>query len=138
MLLGLESDLPKLQPDIADWCWCIRLPPAMHCWSHIAARSSNHAYCCHVSLAVKCLGNYRFTSVVFWLCNRVQQWQLFVVVCRHVFQGVHMLLQFASSKDGAGRPWAADEPRLNKLVFIGKNLNRKELTDSFAACLAAK
>ena len=54
---------------------------------------------------------------------------------RHVFQGVHMLLQFSSSKDGAGRPWGADEKRVNKLVFIGKNLNRQELEDGFKACL---
>jgi G3E family GTPase len=28
-----------------------------------------------------------------------------------------------------------DEKRVNKLCFIGKNLNRQELTDSFNACL---
>jgi G3E family GTPase len=54
---------------------------------------------------------------------------------RHVFQGVHMLLQFSSSKEGAGRPWRPDEKRYCKLVFIGKNLDRKELTDAFNACL---
>jgi G3E family GTPase len=56
-------------------------------------------------------------------------------LCRHVFQGVHMLLQFSSSKEGAGRPWRPDEKRYCKLVFIGKNLDRKELTDAFNACL---
>ncbi len=54
---------------------------------------------------------------------------------RHVFQGVHMILQFSSSKDGAGRPWKDGEARVNKLVFIGKNLDRAELTASFRACL---
>ncbi|KAL6750486.1 CobW/HypB/UreG, nucleotide-binding domain-containing protein [Haematococcus lacustris] len=54
---------------------------------------------------------------------------------KHVFQGVHMLLQFSSSEDGAGRPWGPDEPRVNKMVFIGKNLDRKELTEGFKACL---
>ena len=54
---------------------------------------------------------------------------------RHVFQGVHMLLQFSSSAEGAGRPWRADEQRVNKLVFIGKKLNREELTKSFKDCL---
>ncbi|KAF5827062.1 CobW/HypB/UreG, nucleotide-binding domain-containing protein [Dunaliella salina] len=54
---------------------------------------------------------------------------------KHVFQGVHMILQFSSSKDGAGRPWASGEKRTNKLVFIGKNLDRNELTNSFKACL---
>ncbi|KAJ9519565.1 hypothetical protein QJQ45_000656 [Haematococcus lacustris] len=54
---------------------------------------------------------------------------------KHVFQGVHMLLQFSSSEDGTGRPWGPDEPRVNKIVFIGKNLDRKELTEGFKACL---
>jgi G3E family GTPase len=46
-----------------------------------------------------------------------------------------MLLQFSSSAEGAGRPWQPDEKRYCKLVFIGKNLNGKELTDAFNACL---
>lgn len=54
---------------------------------------------------------------------------------RHVFQGVHMMLQFTSSAEGVGRPWGPDEKRVNKVVFIGKNLNRQELTDAFKACL---
>ncbi len=49
---------------------------------------------------------------------------------RFVFQGVHMLF------DGqADRPWGK-EPRHNSLIFIGRNLNRKALTEGFAACLA--
>jgi G3E family GTPase len=50
---------------------------------------------------------------------------------RHVFQGVHMLLD-----SQADRPWEPDERRCNKIVFIGRNLDRDELTSSFAACLA--
>lgn len=48
---------------------------------------------------------------------------------RFVFQGVHMTFD--------GRPdreWG-DAPRSNKLVFIGRNLNRQELTEGFAKCL---
>ena len=49
---------------------------------------------------------------------------------RFVFQGVHMLF------DGQpGRPWGSD-PRTNKLVFIGKDLNRAELEAGFRQCLA--
>jgi G3E family GTPase len=49
---------------------------------------------------------------------------------QYVFQGVHMLL------DGEfGRDWGADEPRGNKLVFIGRNLDRAELERGFADCL---
>lgn len=49
---------------------------------------------------------------------------------RIIFQGVHMLI------DGAnGGPWG-DRPRLNKLVFIGRNLDREALNAGFRACLA--
>jgi G3E family GTPase len=49
---------------------------------------------------------------------------------RYVFQGVHMLL------DGqADRPWADGEARVNKLVFIGRNLDRAALEESFRRCL---
>ena len=81
-----------------------------------------------------------------------------------------MLLQFSSSAEGVGRPWAEGEERVNKvfrcffvflcwcccplccaasfashgapskkttqqLVFIGKNLDRRELEDGFKACM---
>ncbi len=49
---------------------------------------------------------------------------------RLVFQGVHML--FDAKFD---RPWDGDA-RTNTLVFIGKNLDRSALTESFKACLA--
>jgi G3E family GTPase len=49
---------------------------------------------------------------------------------RFIFQGVHMLM------DGrADRPWGA-EPRQNALIFIGRNLDRRELNEGFKACLA--
>ncbi len=49
---------------------------------------------------------------------------------RYVFQGVHMML------DGQdGKPWGK-EPRVNKLVFIGKGLDRAALTAGLAGCRA--
>lgn len=50
---------------------------------------------------------------------------------RFVFQGVHMLMSMGSSADGATRPWHADEKRQNRLVFIGRKLDRDELRASF-------
>lgn len=48
---------------------------------------------------------------------------------KFVFQGVHMTL------DGsAHEKWAEGEKRVSKLVFIGRNLDREELTLSFKAC----
>ncbi|MCU0495492.1 MAG: GTP-binding protein, partial [Chloroflexaceae bacterium] len=49
---------------------------------------------------------------------------------RFVFQGVHML--FDGRPD---RPWGK-EPRTNKLIFIGRNLDRDALTEDFRDCLA--
>ncbi|MCG6967594.1 MAG: GTP-binding protein [Chromatiaceae bacterium] len=49
---------------------------------------------------------------------------------RFVFQGVHMLF------DGqAGRPWEAAATRASQLVFIGRDLDRTELTEGLRACL---
>jgi G3E family GTPase len=49
---------------------------------------------------------------------------------RFVFQGVHMLLDARPDRE-----WG-DELRHNKLIFIGRNLDRKELTEGFHSCLA--
>jgi hypothetical protein len=46
-----------------------------------------------------------------------------------------MLLQMTSSDSGDVAPWKDGETRVNKLVFIGRNLDRDELTKSFEACL---
>ena len=49
---------------------------------------------------------------------------------QYVFQGVHMLF------DGTeGREWRPDEPRTNRMVFIGRNLDRAELEAGFRGCL---
>jgi len=50
---------------------------------------------------------------------------------KFVFQAIHML--FANSNEGS---WGPDEERRCKMVFIGKNLNREELTSGFMKCLA--
>ena len=49
---------------------------------------------------------------------------------RLVFQGVHMLFDAKFDREWNG------QPRQNTLVFIGKNLDRAELTEAFKACLS--
>jgi G3E family GTPase len=49
---------------------------------------------------------------------------------RVIFQGVHQLM----SHD-AGQPWAADDRRESKLVFIGLDLPQAMLTRSLQQCL---
>jgi len=51
---------------------------------------------------------------------------------RHVFQGVHMLVDVQPAA-----AWAPGEERRSRLVFIGRNLDRPLLEASFAACLVA-
>ena len=50
---------------------------------------------------------------------------------RYVFHGVHMIFD--------GRPERAwgDDPRINRLVFIGRNLDRQELEAGFESCVAS-
>jgi G3E family GTPase len=50
---------------------------------------------------------------------------------RFVFQGVHMIL------DGDHqRPWTKDEKRQSRIVFIGRNLPGKKITEGFENCIA--
>jgi G3E family GTPase len=49
---------------------------------------------------------------------------------RFVFQGVHMLMD----SEEAG-PWGL-QPRRSRLVFIGRELDREELTAGLRGCLA--
>merc|ERR1712072_498248 len=55
---------------------------------------------------------------------------------KFVFQGVHMMTTMATSANTPGiKPWGENEKRINKIVFIGKNLDRAEITKGFHACL---
>jgi G3E family GTPase len=50
---------------------------------------------------------------------------------RFVFQGVHMIL------DGDHqRPWTKDDKRESRIVFIGRNLPGKKITEGFESCAA--
>ena len=47
-----------------------------------------------------------------------------------VFQGVHMLFE-----GRPGRAWAEHEDRVNRLVFIGRNLDKEKITQGFLKCM---
>lgn len=51
---------------------------------------------------------------------------------RYVFQGVHMVMDSAW-----GAPWAPNDSRESRLVFIGRNLDRAEIEQAFLGCAAA-
>jgi G3E family GTPase len=50
---------------------------------------------------------------------------------RFIFHGVHMFLETAW-----GKPWAKDETRQSRAVFIGRDLDREALTTGLAGCAA--
>jgi G3E family GTPase len=51
---------------------------------------------------------------------------------RYVFQGVHMMLE-----GNHQRPWKKDEPRVSRLVFIGRDLPEEAIRSGFDLCVAA-
>jgi G3E family GTPase len=50
-----------------------------------------------------------------------------------VFQGVHLLFE-----GRPGRAWAETEERLNRLVFIGRNLDKDKITRGFLNCITTE
>ena len=50
---------------------------------------------------------------------------------RFAFQGVHMMLDGDHQRD-----WRADEPRLSRIVFIGRNLPEDKIRLGFESCVA--
>jgi G3E family GTPase len=50
---------------------------------------------------------------------------------RYVFQGIHMVMD-----SDWGSPWAEQERRSSRLVFIGRDLDADELQGAFRACIA--
>jgi G3E family GTPase len=48
-----------------------------------------------------------------------------------VFQGVHLLFE-----GRPGRSWAEGEERLNRLVFIGRDLDKEKITQGFMNCIS--
>jgi len=50
-----------------------------------------------------------------------------------VFQGVHLLFE-----GRPGRAWAGAEERINRLVFIGRNLDKNKITDGFMQCITTE
>jgi G3E family GTPase len=56
---------------------------------------------------------------------------------KFVFQSVHMVFD-GQPMEGDDGEWAEGEERKSRLVFIGKNLDRGELTRAFESCLVTE
>ncbi|KAJ1698509.1 hypothetical protein LUZ63_007021 [Rhynchospora breviuscula] len=93
------------------------------------------------SVSIVCEGNLDLQKIDMWLGNLLLErsediYRMKGLLSvdgmpeRFVFQGVHDIFQ--GSPD---RPWGPDEPRINKIVFIGKKLDAQELEKGFKSCL---
>jgi G3E family GTPase len=52
---------------------------------------------------------------------------------KYIFQGIHMLFMDTPSNN-----WGKNEKRVNKLCFIGRNLDRQLITDGIYSCLVTE
>ncbi|KAH7278773.1 hypothetical protein KP509_38G055600 [Ceratopteris richardii] len=93
------------------------------------------------SVSIVCEGTLDLDKINMWLGNLLSQNADDIYRCkgvlsvdgieqRYVFQAVHALFE-----GGTDRDWGADEKRVNKLVFIGKKLEREALEKGFKECL---
>ncbi|XP_057966786.1 uncharacterized protein LOC131156995 [Malania oleifera] len=109
---------------------------------HNDHHSHNHLHNPEISsVSIVCEGSLDLEKANTWLGTLLLEhsediYRMKGILCvegmneRFVFQGVHDIFQ--GSPD---RLWGPDEPRINKIVFIGKNLKAEELDKGFKACL---
>lgn len=74
----------------------------------------------HTLLQTKGVNIYRMKGVLS-VANRRE---------KLIYQAVHMIFKWT-----ADETWGKDEPRMSKLVFIGKHLDHAELRAGFSACV---
>merc|ERR1712060_161846 len=51
---------------------------------------------------------------------------------RYAFQGVHMIMEMSPL---SGQKWKQEDTRINKICFIGRNLDREQLTEGLQNCI---
>ncbi|KAI5083106.1 hypothetical protein GOP47_0002849 [Adiantum capillus-veneris] len=93
------------------------------------------------SVSIVCEGTLDLDKINMWLGTLLSENADDIYRCkgvlsvdgieqRYVFQAVHALFE-----GGTDRDWQADEKRVNKLVFIGKKLERESLEKGFKECI---
>jgi len=98
------------------------------------------------SVGIECEGELDFDAVNEFMMNLLQanaknMYRSKGVFCfagqgdkKFIFQGVHEQINFGPSSVD----WQTTERRMNRIVFIGRNLNRDELEVGFKSCVASK
>ncbi|KAI3844683.1 hypothetical protein MKW92_008257 [Papaver armeniacum] len=119
-----------------------------HCSNHQHAHHGGHHHHDHVhdsavtSVSIVCEGNLDLDEVDDWLDRLIEEkgedlYRMKGILSvndsdeRYVFQGVHSMLD-----SSPGKRWGPDEQRVNKIVFIGRNLDETALRKGFKGCLA--
>ena len=110
--------------------------------------SSEHQHDSSISsFGIHIEGEFNFEQFIEWLQNLISNKGQDIYRCKgilsmiemeekFIFQGVHMLLDFGSSSEfGNKDSWKPDEKRINKFCFIGKNLNKDEITEGLKGCI---
>ncbi|GMY34108.1 P-loop containing nucleoside triphosphate hydrolase [Fagus crenata] len=134
---GCGSSISLLVVEGSHWRWCGLVHD-----HHDGHHSHDHSHDPGVSsVSIVCEGNLDLEKANIWLgtlllerSEDIYRMKGLLSVQgmneRFVFQGVHDIFQ--GSPD---RLWGRDEQRMNKIVFIGKNLDAQELEKGFKACL---
>ncbi|RZC48180.1 hypothetical protein C5167_041140 [Papaver somniferum] len=119
-----------------------------HCSNHQHAHHGGHHHHDHVhdsavtSVSIVCEGNLDLDEVDDWLDRLIEEkgedlYRMKGILSvndsdeRYVFQGVHSMLD-----SSPGKRWGPDEQRINKIVFIGRNLDETALRKGLKGCLA--
>lgn len=93
------------------------------------------------SVSIVCDGTLDLEKINFWLGTLLSERNDDIFRCkgvlsvdgieqRYVFQAVHALYE-----GGTDRLWGSDEKRTNKLIFIGRKLEKEALEKGFKSCL---
>lgn len=116
-----------------------------HHEKHEHGHSHHHHHHAHDSgvgsVSIVCEGTLDLNKINLWLGTLLSQNADDIYRCkgvlsvdgieqRFVFQAVHALFE-----GGTDRTWGADEKRINKLVFIGKKLEKEALEKGFKECI---
>eukprot|EP00250_Pteridium_aquilinum_P006899 c16727_g1_i1 orf=362-1783(-) len=116
-----------------------------HHEKHEHGHSKHHHHHAHDSgvgsVSIVCEGTLDLDKINMWLGTLLSENADDIYRCkgvlsvdgieqRFVFQAVHALFE-----GGTDRAWGADEKRVNKLVFIGKKLEKESLEKGFKECI---
>jgi G3E family GTPase len=116
-----------------------------HDHDHDHHHSADHIHDTSIrSVGIKFVGELEMDSLNKWIADLLKSrgkeiyrmkgvFAIKDLDSKFVFQGVHMLLD---SEPMEGVTWAKNEVKMNKCIFIGRNLDKNEIEKGLRKCLA--